>query len=155
MNNCCIWYWLLVLLGMASQRIEYLVIELFGNAWMREILEGWKRHERGCIPGFVESGVMIYVISRLTRHLKIWWYKKKKKCKIIFELIFPRPNNGRNSIVMGWRFARIHFRSMEHCGFHSEHVLRYLDNAENDCMVYSSGEYKINIQQYSKFLIFN
>lgn len=53
----------LVLLGMASQRIEYLVIELFGNAWMREILAGWKRRERGCIPGFVESGVILYIIS--------------------------------------------------------------------------------------------
>lgn len=56
----------LVLLGMASQRIEYLVIELFGNAWMHEILAGWKRRERGCIPGFVESGVIIYVISKQT-----------------------------------------------------------------------------------------
>lgn len=49
---------------MASQRIEYLAIELFGNAWMREILAEWKRRERGCIPGFVESGVIIYVISK-------------------------------------------------------------------------------------------
>ncbi|XP_035742149.1 transient receptor potential protein-like isoform X2 [Vespa mandarinia] len=54
----------LMLLGMASQRIEYLAIELFGNVWMREILAGWKRRERGCIPGFVESGVIIYVISK-------------------------------------------------------------------------------------------
>lgn len=54
----------LVLLGMASQRIEYLVIELFGNAWLREILAGWKRKERGCLPGFVESGVILYIISK-------------------------------------------------------------------------------------------
>ena len=64
------YYWIIsmlhnsVLLGMASQRIEYLVIELFGNAWMREILAGWKRRERGCIPGFVESGVIIYILSK-------------------------------------------------------------------------------------------
>ena len=50
---------------MASQRVEYLVIELFGNAWMREILAGWKRRERGCIPGFVESGVIMYILSKL------------------------------------------------------------------------------------------
>lgn len=56
--------WFAVLLGMASQRIEYLLIELFGNAWMREILAGWKKRERGCIPGFVETGVVIYVISK-------------------------------------------------------------------------------------------
>lgn len=48
---------------MASQRIEYLIIELFGNEWMREVLAGWKKRERGCIPGFVETGVVIYVIS--------------------------------------------------------------------------------------------
>ncbi|CAK9815628.1 Transient receptor potential protein [Anthophora quadrimaculata] len=63
----------LMLLGMASQRIEYLVIELFGNAWMHEILAGWKRRERGCIPGFVESGVIIYVISLVTGEMRSLW----------------------------------------------------------------------------------
>ncbi|XP_034937713.1 transient receptor potential protein [Chelonus insularis] len=63
----------LMLLGMASQRIEYLVIELFGNAWMREILEGWKKRERGCIPGFVESGVIIYVISLISAEIRSLW----------------------------------------------------------------------------------
>ncbi|XP_015121132.1 transient receptor potential protein [Diachasma alloeum] len=63
----------LMLLGMASQRVEYLAIELFGNAWMREILEGWKKHERGCIPGFVESGVMIYVISLIIGEIRSLW----------------------------------------------------------------------------------
>ncbi|XP_012217873.1 transient receptor potential protein isoform X2 [Linepithema humile] len=63
----------LMLLGMASQRIEYLLIELFGNEWMREILAGWKKHERGCIPGFVETGVVIYVISLITGEIKSLW----------------------------------------------------------------------------------
>ncbi|XP_046814289.1 transient receptor potential protein-like isoform X1 [Vespa crabro] len=63
----------LMLLGMASQRIEYLVIELFGNVWMREILAGWKRRERGCIPGFVESGVIIYVISLVIGEIRSLW----------------------------------------------------------------------------------
>ncbi|XP_046748257.1 transient receptor potential protein [Diprion similis] len=63
----------LMLLGMASQRVEYLAIELFGNAWMREILAGWKRRERGCIPGFVESGVIIYIISLLFGEMKSLW----------------------------------------------------------------------------------
>lgn len=52
------------LLGAASQRVEYLAIELFGTDWMKEILAGWKKHERGGIPGFVESGVIMYVISK-------------------------------------------------------------------------------------------
>ncbi|XP_076618854.1 transient receptor potential [Colletes latitarsis] len=63
----------LMLLGMASQRIEYLVIELFGNAWLHEILAEWKRRERGCIPGFVESGVIIYVISLVTGEMRSLW----------------------------------------------------------------------------------
>ncbi|XP_031825417.2 transient receptor potential isoform X1 [Nomia melanderi] len=63
----------LMLLGMASQRIEYLIIELFGNAWMHEILAGWKRRERGCIPGFVESGVIIYVISLVMGEMRSLW----------------------------------------------------------------------------------
>ncbi|XP_018359091.1 PREDICTED: transient receptor potential protein-like [Trachymyrmex cornetzi] len=63
----------LMLLGMASQRIEYLLIELFGNEWMREILANWKKRERGCIPGFVETGVVIYVISLIIGEIKALW----------------------------------------------------------------------------------
>ncbi|XP_044594213.1 transient receptor potential protein [Cotesia glomerata] len=63
----------LMLLGMASQRVEYLAIELFGTAWMREILAGWKKHERGSIPGFVESGVIIYIISLVTAEIRSLW----------------------------------------------------------------------------------
>ncbi|XP_050457755.1 transient receptor potential protein [Cataglyphis hispanica] len=63
----------LMLLGMASQRVEYLLIELFGNAWMREILAGWKKRERGCIPGFVETGVVIYVISLIVGEIRSLW----------------------------------------------------------------------------------
>lgn len=56
---------------MASQRVEYLMIELFGNEWMREILAGWKKRERGCIPGFVETGVVIYVISNEIKEIAV------------------------------------------------------------------------------------
>ncbi|XP_014488485.1 PREDICTED: transient receptor potential protein-like isoform X2 [Dinoponera quadriceps] len=63
----------LMLLGMASQRIEYLLIEVFGNKWMREILAGWKKRERGCVPGFVETGVVIYVISLIIGEIKSLW----------------------------------------------------------------------------------
>ncbi|KYN44525.1 Transient receptor potential protein [Trachymyrmex septentrionalis] len=63
----------LMLLGMASQRIEYLLIELFGTEWMREILANWKKRERGCIPGFVETGVVIYVISLIIGEIKTLW----------------------------------------------------------------------------------
>ncbi|XP_058806873.1 transient receptor potential protein isoform X3 [Phymastichus coffea] len=63
----------LMLLGAASQRIEYLAIELFGTEWMREVLAGWKRRERGCLPGLVESGVVIYVISIVVGEVRSLW----------------------------------------------------------------------------------
>lgn len=53
-----------VLLGMASQRVEILVLEFFGTPWMQDIVEGWKRKERGAGPGFAECGVILYMISR-------------------------------------------------------------------------------------------
>lgn len=52
-----------VLLALASQRLEYLVIEWFGPDWMQEILADWKRRERGALPGIVEFGVVFYVFS--------------------------------------------------------------------------------------------
>lgn len=40
-----------VLLGAASQRIEYLALEFIGTPWLLEILADWKKHERGALPG--------------------------------------------------------------------------------------------------------
>jgi len=60
-----------VLLGLASQRVEYLLIEWFGPPWLQEILEEWKRRERGSLPGIVEFAVIIYVFSK---------YEKFKRC---------------------------------------------------------------------------
>lgn len=51
------------LLGAASQRIEFLLLEWFGNAWVHSILAEWKKHERGALPGIAESMCMIYIIS--------------------------------------------------------------------------------------------
>lgn len=53
----------LVLLGAASQRIEYLALEFIGTPWLLEILEDWKKHERGAIPGPTEFCIMIFIIS--------------------------------------------------------------------------------------------
>lgn len=55
---------LTVLLGAASQRIEYLALEFIGLPWMLEILDDWKKHERGSIPGPTELSIMFYIISR-------------------------------------------------------------------------------------------
>lgn len=55
-----------VLLGAASQRIEYLALEFIGTPWMMEILADWKRHERGAFPGPTECCIMLYIFSKYT-----------------------------------------------------------------------------------------
>lgn len=52
-----------VLLGAASQRVEIIALEWFGNQWMQEIVAEWKRKERGAGPGLAECGVILYMIS--------------------------------------------------------------------------------------------
>jgi len=52
-----------VLLGAASQRVEILVLEWFGNEWVQEMVKEWKRRERGALFGLAECGVIVYVIS--------------------------------------------------------------------------------------------
>lgn len=56
-----------VLLGAASQRIEYLALEFIGTyggvPWMLDILHDWKTHERGSIPGPTECCIMLFIIS--------------------------------------------------------------------------------------------
>lgn len=54
---------IIVLLGAASQRIEYLALEFIGTPWLLEILEDWKKHERGAIPGPTECSIAVYIIS--------------------------------------------------------------------------------------------
>lgn len=51
----------IALLAAASQRIEYLILDWFGNDYMHEILREWVRKERGALPGLVETGIIIYV----------------------------------------------------------------------------------------------
>ncbi|CRK91249.1 CLUMA_CG004929, isoform A [Clunio marinus] len=53
----------LTLLGAASQRVEFLLLEWLDNPWIDSILEEWKAHERGALPGFAEFACMIYIVS--------------------------------------------------------------------------------------------
>lgn len=52
-----------MLLGAASQRIEYLALEFIGLPWMLDMLADWKEHERGGIPGPTEWCIAIFIIS--------------------------------------------------------------------------------------------
>ncbi|CAH1393552.1 unnamed protein product [Nezara viridula] len=63
----------LMLLGMASQRVETLVIEMFGPDWMVEFVQEWKRPERGSMPGVVESFIIVYVISLIWNEARALW----------------------------------------------------------------------------------
>lgn len=56
-----------MLLGAASQRIEYLALEFIGTPWLLEILDDWKKHERGSIPGPTECCIMVFVISMILK----------------------------------------------------------------------------------------
>ncbi|XP_023236287.1 transient receptor potential-gamma protein-like [Centruroides sculpturatus] len=61
----------LFLLILASQRVETLVIEIFGTQSMREWVKIQHKQERGKLPGVVETGIMIYVLGF------IWWEIKQ------------------------------------------------------------------------------
>lgn len=61
---------LIALLGAASQRIDVLALEWFGNDWMQEMVAEWKRKERGSLPGIIEWAVIVYVISLIWHEVK-------------------------------------------------------------------------------------
>ncbi|GAB0092353.1 Transient receptor potential protein [Sergentomyia squamirostris] len=63
----------LLLLGLASQRVEYLILELIGTPWLLSLLDEWKKHERGAVPGFIEFFVIIYIMSLIYGEMKALW----------------------------------------------------------------------------------
>lgn len=54
----------IVLLSLASQRAEYLVLEWSGISWLQELVEFWKARERGSLPGLIESTVILFIASK-------------------------------------------------------------------------------------------
>ncbi|XP_018327431.1 transient receptor potential protein [Agrilus planipennis] len=63
----------LSLLGMASQRIEILLLEWFGNQWIQDVIKEWKHRERGAGPGLAECGVVLFVISLVWGEIRSLW----------------------------------------------------------------------------------
>lgn len=52
------------LLSLASQRAEFVVLEWFDIRWLQELVEYWKEHERGALPGLIEFTVIIFIASK-------------------------------------------------------------------------------------------
>lgn len=52
-----------VLLGAASLRVVQLTFELLAFPWMLAMLEDWRKHERGSLPGPIELGIITYISS--------------------------------------------------------------------------------------------
>ncbi|CAL4075123.1 unnamed protein product, partial [Meganyctiphanes norvegica] len=71
--HCASYMFFLMLLALASQRIEMMLIQLFGTAWMREWLMEWKMKERGSIPYPVELLIICYIFSLVWAEIKSLW----------------------------------------------------------------------------------
>ncbi|KAG7304766.1 hypothetical protein JYU34_010121 [Plutella xylostella] len=63
----------LSLLSLASQRAEFLVLEWSGVRWLQELVEYWKQHERGALPGLIEFTVIIYIASLIWAEIRSLW----------------------------------------------------------------------------------
>ncbi|CAH0718988.1 unnamed protein product, partial [Brenthis ino] len=63
----------LMLLSLASQRAEYLVLEWSGISWLQELVEFWKARERGSLPGLIESTVILFIASLVWGEIRSLW----------------------------------------------------------------------------------
>ncbi|XP_053616411.1 transient receptor potential protein isoform X2 [Plodia interpunctella] len=63
----------LTLLSLASQRAEYLVLEWSGVRWLQQLVEFWKEHERGSLPGLIEFTVVVYIASLIWAEIRALW----------------------------------------------------------------------------------
>ncbi|XP_050682753.1 transient receptor potential protein isoform X2 [Leptidea sinapis] len=63
----------LSLLSLASQRAEFLVLEYSGISWLQELVEYWKAHERGSLPGLIEFCVIVYIASLIWGEIRSLW----------------------------------------------------------------------------------
>ncbi|XP_052749802.1 transient receptor potential protein [Galleria mellonella] len=63
----------LTLLSLASQRAEYLILEWSGIRWLQQLVEYWKEHERGSLPGPIEFTVIIYIASLIWAEIRALW----------------------------------------------------------------------------------
>ncbi|GIY17362.1 transient receptor potential protein [Caerostris darwini] len=66
---CCF----LLLLIMASQRVETLVMEWIGTDYFLQKVRSDHQHERGKLPGIIESAIVLFVIGFVWAEIKQLW----------------------------------------------------------------------------------
>lgn len=59
-----------VLLGAASLRVVQITFELLAFPWMLTMLDDWRKHERGSLPGPIELAIIMYIAALIFEELK-------------------------------------------------------------------------------------
>lgn len=59
-----------VLLGAASLRVVQITFELLAFPWMLTMLDDWRKHERGSLPGPIELAIIMYIMALIFEELK-------------------------------------------------------------------------------------
>ena len=65
----------LMLLAMASKRIEYLIVEILAHCLedddLFELVKEWERTERGSLPTYFETAIILWQVCLLWRDIKV------------------------------------------------------------------------------------
>ncbi|XP_017855836.1 PREDICTED: transient receptor potential protein [Drosophila arizonae] len=69
-THSCSYMFFLMLLGAASLRVVQITFELLAFPWMLTMLEDWRKHERGSLPGPIELAIIMYIAALIFEELK-------------------------------------------------------------------------------------
>ncbi|EDW84353.1 uncharacterized protein Dwil_GK14093 [Drosophila willistoni] len=69
-THSCSYMFFLMLLGAASLRVVQITFELLAFPWMLTMLEDWRKHERGSLPGPIELAIIMYIFALIFEELK-------------------------------------------------------------------------------------
>ncbi|KAH8312850.1 hypothetical protein KR044_013213, partial [Drosophila immigrans] len=69
-THSCSYMFFLMLLGAASLRVVQITFELLAFPWMLTMLDDWRKHERGSLPGPIELAIIMYIAALIFEELK-------------------------------------------------------------------------------------
>ncbi|SPP80904.1 transient receptor potential protein [Drosophila guanche] len=69
-THSCSYMFFLMLLGAASLRVVQITFELLAFPWMITMLDDWRKHERGSLPGPIELAIITYIMALVFEELK-------------------------------------------------------------------------------------